>query len=146
MSDETAPIRYASLARRLLAIIYDCFLLLALLFIATAVVMPLNKGEAFEPGSRLYPLYIAYLLTVAFAFFGWFWTHGGQTLGMKTWKIRVQRRDGKAISWSLALLRYLSAIISWAVLGLGFIWSLFDKQKRGWHDIASNTVLIDLRD
>ena len=146
MSDEITAVRYASLVRRLLAIVYDCFLLLGLLFIATAVLMTLNKGEAIEPGSQLYPFYIIYLLAIGFGFFGWFWTHGGQTLGMKTWKIRLQQQDGKAVSWSLALIRYCTAIISWAALGMGFIWSVFDRQKRGWHDIASNTVLIDLRD
>lgn len=146
MSAETTPTHYAGLVRRLLAIVYDSLLLLALLLIATAIAMPLNNGEAFEPGSKLYPFYIAYLLVISFGFFGWFWTHGGQTLGMKTWKIRLQQQNGNAVPWSLALLRFVTAIISWAAVGIGFAWSLFDAQQRSWHDIASNTVLIDLRD
>ena len=137
--------QYAGLFRRLLAIIYDLFLLIALLFVATAFVMLFNQGNAIEPGQPLYPYYLMYLLTVSFAFFGWFWTHGGQTLGMKTWKIRLQQTDGQSISWWLAVVRFFTAILSWSLLGSGFLWSLFQSQKRTWHDIASNCVMIDLR-
>ena len=138
-------IQYAGLFRRLLAIIYDLFLLIALLFVATAFAMIFNQGNAIEPGQPLYPYYLVYLLTVSFVFFGWFWTHGGQTLGMKTWKIRLQQTDGQSVSWQLALIRFFTAILSWSLLGAGFLWSLFQSQKRTWHDIASNCVMIDLR-
>lgn len=146
MTEKTdSSIKYAGLFRRLLAIIYDLFLLIALLFIATAFAMVFNQGDAIEPGQPLYPYYLVYLLTVSFAFFGWFWTHGGQTLGMKTWKIRLQQTDGQSISWQLALIRFFTAILSWSLLGMGFIWSLFQPQKRAWHDMASKCVMLDLR-
>ena len=138
-------VRCAGLFRRLLAIIYDLFLLVAILFVATAIAMVFNQGEAIKPGQAAYPFYLAYLLTVSFGFFGWFWTHGGQTLGMKTWKMRLQQQNGDAVTWRLALIRWVVAMISWAALGLGFLWSLFHPQRRSWHDIASNCVLIDLR-
>jgi uncharacterized RDD family membrane protein YckC len=140
-----SSIKYAGLFRRLLAIIYDLFLLIALLFVATAFAMILNQGKAIEPGQPLYPYYLVYLCTVGFVFFGWFWTHGGQTLGMKTWKIQLEQIDGKSVSWQLALIRFFTAILSWSLLGMGFVWSLFQSQKRTWHDIASNCVMIDLR-
>ena len=126
-------------------IVYDLFLLTALLFVATAIFMVFNEGEAIEPAQPLYPFYIAYLLTIGFVFYGWFWTHGGQTLGMKTWKMRLQQVDGKAVTWRLALIRYITAMISWAAGGGGYLWSLFSPTKRTWHDIASRTVLVDLR-
>lgn len=140
-----SSIQYAGLFRRLLAIVYDLFLLIALLFVATAFAMLFNQGNAIEPGQPLYPYYLVYLLTVSFAFFGWFWTHGGQTLGMKTWKIRLQQTNAKRINWWLALIRFFTAILSWSLFGAGFLWSLFQSQKRTWHDIASNCVMIDLR-
>ena len=136
---------YAGLTRRLLAILYDLFLLLALLFVATALAMALNRGNAIEPGQAIYPLYVAYLLAVSFGFFGWFWTHGGQTLGMKTWKIRLQQLDGQAVTWPLALVRFITAMISWSAVGLGFLWVLVHPQKRSWHDIASRCVLVVVR-
>ena len=73
------------------AIVYDLFLLTAVLFVATAIALPLNAGAAFTSGQYLYPVY---LLAVSFLFFGWFWTHGGQTLGMRAWKIIVLNRLG----------------------------------------------------
>ena len=128
-----------------MAIMYDSFLLLAILFIATAIAMTFNKGNAIESGQPMYPFYIVYLLVLSFVFYGWFWTHGGQTLGMKTWKMRLQQDNGTSISWKLALIRFITALISIAAFGLGFIWSLFEAKKRCWHDLASGSVIIDLR-
>jgi len=139
------PLEYAGLIRRILAMIYDLFLLAGLLFVATTIAIAVNHGKAIEPGQPLYPFYLLYLLSVSFAFFGWFWTHGGQTLGMRAWKMRLQQSNGDTIGWLLALIRFITAIVSWSFAGIGFIWSLFDPKKRTWHDIASRSVLVDLR-
>lgn len=138
-------LNHVGLFRRLMAIIYDLFLLLALLFVATAIVMIFNHGKAIEPGHALYPFYVSGLLIISFCFYGWFWTHGGQTLGMKTWKMKLQQNNGHAVTWPLAFIRFITAVISWSAAGLGFFWSLLNPQKRTWHDIASNCVLVDLR-
>ncbi|WP_164555931.1 RDD family protein, partial [Pseudomonas viridiflava] len=66
----------------------------------------------------------------------------GQTLGMQVWGVRVQNADGARISLWQALLRFVVSIASWLCVGLGFIWSLFDKQKRSRHDIYSDTQLV----
>ncbi len=126
------------LLRRLAAVIYDLFLLIALLFVATAVILPLNHGEAFTDYPIVYPLF---LLTLSFLFYGWFWTHGGQTLGLRAWHLNVLTENQKNINWYQALLRFLAAILSWLFLGLGFFWSLIDKDKRCWHDYLSKTAL-----
>lgn len=138
-------LEYVGLVRRLMAIVYDVFLLLALLFVATAITMIFNHGNAIEPGQALYPFYVCFLLIISFCFYGWFWTHGGQTLGMKTWKMKLLQKNARPITWRLAFIRFITAAISWSAVGLGFIWSLFHPQKRTWHDIASNCVVIDLR-
>jgi uncharacterized RDD family membrane protein YckC len=138
-------LNYVGLVRRLLAIIYDLFLLLALLFLATSAVMLFNQGNAIVPGHPLYAFYVICLLIISFCFYGWFWTHGGQTLGMKTWKMKLQQNNGRPVTWPLAFIRYMTAVISLSAAGLGFFWSLFNPQRRTWHDIASNCVLIDLR-
>ncbi len=127
-----------SLLRRLAAVIYDFFLLLALWFLATALLLPLNKGQAFSSEQLFYPLY---LLAVSFAFYGWFWTHGGQTLGLQAWKIKVQTLEQQPITWKQAFVRFSAAILSWSVCGLGFIWILFDKNNCAWHDHLSKTML-----
>jgi uncharacterized RDD family membrane protein YckC len=125
-----------SLVRHLAAVFYDFSLLTALLFFATALLLPFNSGEAFSSRQFFYPLY---LLVVSFFFYGWFWTHGGQTLGLKAWKIRVVSDNGKTISWRQAFIRFIVSILSWFFLGLGFLWVFFDKQRRTWHDILSKS-------
>jgi uncharacterized RDD family membrane protein YckC len=131
---DTAP----GLFRRLAAIVYDTLLLAAVLFAATAAILPFNSGSAFRPDQYFYP---AYLIGVSFLFFAWFWTHGGQTLGMRAWKIKVLTTDGTPLNWRQAALRFFSSFLSWLFFGLGFWWILFDRQKRGWHDLLSNTSL-----
>ncbi|QEY61482.1 RDD family protein [Metapseudomonas lalkuanensis] len=142
----------AGLVRRFAAIFYDFLLCVALLMVVTLiyqqVVLRLIYG-----GERLRqladqgalsgdPLLSTLLVFALFGFFAKFWTHNGQTLGMQVWGIRVQNKDGSAISLWQALLRFVIAIGSWLVLGLGFFWSLWDKQKRTWHDIYSETQVV----
>lgn len=127
-----------SLLRHLAAIIYDFLLLVALLFFATALLLPFNDGKAFSQPQVFYSLY---LLAVSFFFYGWFWTHGGQTLGLRAWKIKVLDDNRELITWRQACIRFMVSIASWGFLGLGFLWTLVDKKQRSWHDIASKTGL-----
>ncbi|WP_445371788.1 RDD family protein [Methylomonas sp. HW2-6] len=135
----TAAIARPGFLRRMGAVIYDALLLLAVLFLATALALPFNGGEAFAASQVLYPIY---LLAVSFAFYGWFWTHGGQTLGLKAWKIKVVSANAQPVGWPQATLRFFSALLSWACLGLGFLWCLFDKDRQAWHDRLSKTRVV----
>jgi uncharacterized RDD family membrane protein YckC len=126
-----------SLLRYLAAVIYDFILLIAVLFFATALLLPFNDGRAID--SQIF--YSLYLLLVSFLFYGWFWTHGGQTLGLRAWKIKALSNIHQPITWRQASIRFIIAIISWGCLGLGFLWVLVDKEQRSWHDLASKTVL-----
>ncbi|MGZ8165141.1 MAG: RDD family protein [Methylobacter sp.] len=124
--------------RRLAAVFYDLLLLIALFFVATALLLPFNEGQAFTAKQFFYPIY---LLVVSFFFYAWFWTHGGQTLGLRAWKIKVLTLNREPISWKHALLRFTAALLSWIFFGLGFLWILIDKDKRSWHDYLSKTAL-----
>jgi uncharacterized RDD family membrane protein YckC len=73
-----------------------------------------------------------------------FWTRGGQTLGMRAWRLKVLRDDGQPLTIQDALLRYVAAILSWAALGLGFLWILVDSDGLAWHDRISKTRLVIL--
>jgi uncharacterized RDD family membrane protein YckC len=144
MTDSThSKQQYSGLFRRLFAIFYDCFLLTAILFIASAIATALNHGEAIQASYRPYLFFVLFCLS--YLYFAWFWIHGGQSLGMKTWRIQIQTCDNSKISWRIAAIRFISAVFSWGIFGLGFLWAVFDKKRRCWHDLASNTVLIDLR-
>ena len=118
-----------SLLRRLAGLVYDLLLLLAVLFVATALILPLNGGHAFNSAQWAYPVYLG---LVSFAFVGWFWTHGGQTLGMRAWKIRAVGIAGQPLDWRQALIRSFFAMLSAAVFGLGFLWMLVDSRRRCW--------------
>ncbi len=138
-SKNSSSQKHVSLLRRFGAIFYDFFLLLTVLFIASfLVVIPFN----IKPESPFFYLYQVYIFLVAFIFFAWFWTHNGQTLGMRTWKMKLVPENGMIVSWKSCLIRFVVAIFSWAIFGIGFLWSLWDKQNRTWHDIASKTKLI----
>ena len=128
------PARPASLWRRLGALLYDSLLLLAIWFLATALVMLVTRGQ-FNAASLAFQLYI---LLVSFWFVGWFWTHGGQTLGMRAWKIRVLQPSGTAINWSQAAQRFVVALL---LGGLGMIWCLFSKDKQALYDKLAKTYV-----
>lgn len=127
------------LLRRLAALIYDSFLLFGLVFCLTWLLLLLRAGSVIEPGTWWFTVSLP---VFGYIFFGWFWTHGGQTLGMRAWQLRIERTDGSALSWRDALVRYVTALASTAVLGLGFLWALIDPERRCWHDHASRTRLV----
>ncbi|MDJ0956769.1 MAG: RDD family protein [Arenicellales bacterium] len=128
-----------SLLRRLAAVFYDALLLIGVLFVAS-LPLPLIVQDINDVWwVRL--LVQAYLLLVCLFFFAWFWVHGGQTLGMRAWRLQVTKSDGSPITWDSAVIRFFSAILSWLVFGLGFLWVLIDAERRAWHDRLSNTTL-----
>ena len=141
----SSRLTYAGLFRRLFAVFYDGFLLTAILFIVTAIANALNHGNAIGPGDTFYRFYVFIIFTLSYLYFAWFWIHGGQTLGMKTWQIQLQSINSNKITWKTCAIRFVSAVFSWGIFGLGFLWSLFDKKNRCWHDLISKTILLDLR-
>ncbi len=142
MSESQSAPRPASLFRRLAALFYDTLLLMALWFVAVALVLPLNHGQAFAPHN---PLLTTYLFFVAFLFYAWFWMHGGQTMGMRAWKLQLRSlRPGPPSVWQL-MLRFLVAIPAAALFGLGYLWILFDRRRLSWHDRYSETTIVQLQ-
>jgi len=137
-TDDPQP---AGVAVRLAAMAYDWLLLSALYVCVTLPLVLLRGGVALEPGTWWYS---ALLLLVTFAFYGWFWTHGGQTLGMRAWRLRVQRRDGHALSWLDAACRSAAALTLLLPPGLGLLWIVLDGRRAAWHDLLSNTAVIRL--
>lgn len=129
-----------SLLRRLAAIIYDSLLLCGVLFLASSPLPFVNDVFGQMWWVRL--ITQIYLMSTCLLFFGWFWVHGGQTLGMRAWRLKVVQLDGSSLTWRLATIRFFSAILSWLALGLGFFWILLDKDKKAWHDRLSQTRLI----
>ena len=163
MSTNTHP----TIFKRLLATFYDAFLLLATMFIATALTMPFTKGEI-GAGNNIYMS--LYLLIVIYIFYGWFWTHGGQTLGMRAWNQRLVQFDGTTLTWQQTFIRLLTGLPSWLLLIIGtllwlvpekiniaesligipnwmfaltgIIWVLLENRSHTWRDNLSGTHVI----
>ncbi len=141
MTQQSHPLPHCGLLRRLAAIFYDALLLAAVLFLAALPATPI-LGET--PSSAALLAFRVYLLLIIFAFFAWFWSHGGQTLGMRAWRIRLQNRNPGPVSLWQLMLRFIVATFSWLAFGLGFLWSLIDKEQLTWHDRYSMTELVVL--
>ena len=134
--------RHAGLLRRLGAMLYDGCLLAGGMIVAAT---PLPFFQSAADGSFwVRTLIQIYLILVCFLFFGWFWTHGGQTLGMRAWRLQLRGMDGQDLAWSTAVVRFTSALLSWLVLVLGFFWVALDPQKRAWHDRLSKSIVVVL--
>jgi uncharacterized RDD family membrane protein YckC len=135
-SDSSSP--SASLIKQLAAMLYDSFLVFAVLFFASALALLFNQGDAIESN----PWFSLYLLLTLFTFYAWFWNKSGQTLGMKVWKIRIVSESGGNPGWATCYLRLISALLSLLCLGLGYWWRLFKPYT--WHDRLSKTRIIDV--
>ncbi len=126
------------LFRHLIIIIYDSLLLISVLLLASLTAVALNGGEAISQGN---PFFITYLFGVSFIFYGWFWTHGGQTLGMRSWKVRIITSDGADLTWQRAFIRFTITVLTWLPFGVGFWWQYLAKDRLSWADKMSGTRL-----
>lgn len=95
--------------------------------------------ENIEPWSALQWLlwFCCWLVTGAYATISW--RRGGQTLGMRPWRLRVVASGRPVLSWRDAWLRYATATLSLAAGGLGFWWAWFDRDRLTWHDRAAGS-------
>ena len=143
---------------------YEFLLILALLLIAA---FPLSGLKGATLGGTPHYLAQAYFAFVAAVYFTWFWRRGGQTLAMKTWRIRVIANDGQPLSLARALTRlgtasffYVPAVAGvvllffpnrispviamWAFLPMvaTILWARFDADRQFLHDRMAGTRLI----
>jgi uncharacterized RDD family membrane protein YckC len=134
---------------RLLALFYDLWPVAALWML---VAVPFTLGYTFlgdhgtreniAPFSALqWLLWLAcWLVTGLYATVSW--RRGGQTLGMRPWRLQLQAADGGIPGWKALWLRYAVGSLSLVAGGLGFWWAWFDRDRQAWHDRASGTRLL----
>ncbi len=147
----TPELPVASLWRRLAAMVYDGLLLLAIWFAVGAAAVAIKANlvgaetiRASHKAALEGPLVLLPLILVTYLFLGLCWTRSGQTLGMKTWHIRVISDDGRPLNWLQSAIRLAVATLSLSCLGLGYFWALVDPAKATWHDRASRSRVIRL--
>ncbi|HYC49378.1 MAG TPA: RDD family protein [Burkholderiales bacterium] len=134
MQDATRVL--APLPRRLASLSYEALLLGAVLFFAA---LPLAMIEFALGLPHVRAAYQIYLAAVAGLYFVWQWLRGGQTLAMKTWRVRLVSRDGAPITLRQALLRYIAALL---LFGVSFLWALFDREGQFLHDRLTGTRVV----
>jgi uncharacterized RDD family membrane protein YckC len=140
----------ARLPRRLAAVFYDSLLLAGVLIFASALALGLmtllmgSEAAVLRNPLRGNPFFQTYLLLVCFFFYGGFWVRGGQTLGMRAWRLRIMRQDGRGIGWSQALLRFLTASLWLAPFYLHPLFKI-DVDISVWIGLAVLLLLLALR-
>jgi uncharacterized RDD family membrane protein YckC len=135
------PARSARFGQRFGSLCYEALLLAAIAFAAGwafLAIQPLLSDQLVRP------LFQLYLLAVCGAYFIYCWTHSGQTLPMKTWRVRLVTVGGDLPVTARAAVRYLYALASIALAGGGFLWALIDRDGQFLHDRLAGTRLIDV--
>lgn len=112
-----------SLKRRMASMLYEAMLMFGVLFISGLLFSTLlEQRHALYMRTMLQD----WLFLVIGLYFVWFWTHSGQTLAMKTWRIRLVTSDGREVKAKRAIARYLLAWL-WILPGLAAAWALDAK-------------------
>jgi uncharacterized RDD family membrane protein YckC len=124
------------LPRRLASMVYEAILLFAVGFFAAWLFFFASGGRDATVGWARYALQL--FIGVVFAgYFLWSWLRGGQTLAMKTWRIRLVD-----VTPQKALLRFLLAALLVPSL-ISILWSFFDPQRQFLHDRLAGTRLVN---
>ncbi|HEU4662817.1 MAG TPA: RDD family protein [Dokdonella sp.] len=136
----------APLWLRIAAAVYDLFPLIGLWMLTAGLAMVLVHGEVdvAHPSPLYRNVLRASLLAVTAGYFVLSWVRGGQTIGMRAWGLRVVSADGTPLQWPRASLRFALALCSLAACGFGYLWCVVDRQRRGWHDIGSRSMVVRL--
>jgi len=108
----TVPLPPAPPWRRLTAAFYDGLLLLALWMVTLLASQFVHGVFGLARNDRANSLC---LFLAGLAFFGWSWTHGGQTLGMRSWRLLLRREDGAVVRWPVATVRYALMLATWLI-------------------------------
>jgi len=136
---QSMQVSNAGVLVRLAALLYDGLLVLGIWFVLGGIAVIFNGGQGVSENNPFLP---AILFVVTFWFNAHFWRRGGQTLGMRAWRLRLLNTHGPNLTLTQCLLRYLGAIGSLLTCGLGYFWLLIDKDKLTWQDRLSDTRVI----
>ncbi len=127
------------LGGRLACILYESLVVFSIILIGFLIPQAVFSGFGLIFSGKLMWLHVFLLLM---PYFVWCWTKSGQTLPMKTWKLRIANPDGSQLRPTQALLRYLAAWPSVVIFGLGLFWALIDKDGQYLHDRIAGTRIV----
>lgn len=140
---------YAGFFRRAAATLVDVPFLLVLTVLAMGLASLAAMGGGtvagdLTPEVELLALGagVAMALVVSLAYQAVCWGQGGQTPGKMLLRVKVVRWDGEEIGYGRAFVRGMGYYLSFALLGMGFLWVLVDPRRRGLHDVLAGTAVI----
>jgi uncharacterized RDD family membrane protein YckC len=131
--------RPAHLGWRLLALTYDSLPLIPLLMLTSALFLWLHRGQTVENDPWFAGAEFLTLWSIVGAYFVLSWRRGGQTMGMRPWRLKVLAKDGRHAAVPALWLRFLVACLT---PGLCLLWTLVDGERRGLHDLAAGTLFV----
>jgi uncharacterized RDD family membrane protein YckC len=135
----------AGFGRRFAALIYDGFLLIAVLMPYTWVVVLIHGGAVTEASGRLtWWAFRAGALAIMATYYVLNWTRSGQTLGMRAWRLRTLTDSGKPLQVGQAVVRFCWGLAAWVPFGLGVLWLYADPEHLALHDRLSRTRVVVL--
>ena len=120
--------------KRIAASIYDLFLLLGVWFTVGSLAVWINGGII--ETKWIGPL-LVFIST--WIFYGYFWTHGGKTLGMAVWKFEIYSIDENKINFQKVSIRFFSNIITVLLGGIPLVFMYFSKNNLSLSDYLSKT-------
>jgi uncharacterized RDD family membrane protein YckC len=162
---DTPPLQAPTLRRRLAAMLYEGIVLFGVVALAGLLYAVASQQRHALQGRHGLLAFVAVVLGL---YFVWFWSHGGQTVAMKTWHVRVVDRHGQPVTWLRALCRFvacwvwfLPVILLWYAAQWPVTWALFGAlatgvlayaatawlhpQRQFWHDALCGTRLVQTK-
>lgn len=136
---QTMTVSNASALVRLAAFLYDALLMLAIWFVVGGVAVAINSGESLGHNNPFMPS-VMFIVWVGFNLY--FWRRGGQTLGMRSWRLRLLSTTGKPLTLTQCMLRLVMAVPAFVCFYIGYLWMYIDKKGLTWHDKYSETRVI----
>ncbi len=135
----TAASATPGLVRRLLCLIYEALLLTAVILVAGGLATALAQTAGISQPKTLTRIVV---VIACAGYYAVQWQRRGQTLPMKTWRIRLENTSGSLITPRQALMRMTLAAIGYPALGITILWSLIDRDRQFLHDRLSGTRLV----
>ncbi|MGL4475898.1 MAG: RDD family protein [Shewanella sp.] len=155
ITPEHANCPRAGFLRRLGACCYDLLLAVAVYMLSGAIgfgifTLVVNSGlismgehqhmaDLLNQTPLFHNLYQAYLAIIIALFYSLFWSKGGQTLGMRAWRLKVQHPNGQTLSLVTAFAR-----VVWSLLGIGNLWILLSADKLALQDKMTRSEVVVL--
>ncbi len=120
--------------KRILATVYDLFLLLGVWFGVGSLALWINGSEILNPWIGLSLVFLS-----TWGFYSFFWIHGGKTLGMAVWKFEIYSLNSRKVTLYQTSIRLILNLITFLLAGLPLLLIYFSNENLSLSDMVSKT-------